>query len=88
MSKDKMVNKIFDHIIEKLGTLSVIIVNGHPNLIRICSYKYLVIIVTMLVQNVHASTHFVAWLMATKIYQLFNILLVGLIGPIKSNPHV
>jgi hypothetical protein len=33
-------------------------VNGHPNLVRICSYEDLAVIVAMLVRSVQASTHF------------------------------
>jgi hypothetical protein len=62
-------------------------VNGHPNLVKMCSYRNLVITVAMLVRNVRASTHFVAYLVATKMYCLPDNLLASLTSPIKSNPH-
>jgi hypothetical protein len=55
MSKDKMVNKESDRIIDKMGTLITHNFNGHPNLVRICSYKNLATIATMLVWNAHVN---------------------------------
>jgi hypothetical protein len=60
MFHNKMVNEVLDYIINKMGTLIGQMVNGHPNLVRICSYRNLVVTTTMLVQNAWASTHFVA----------------------------
>jgi len=62
-------------------------VNGHPNLVKMCSYKNLVITAAMLIRNVQASTHFVAYSMTTKMYCLRDNLLASLTSPIKSNPH-
>jgi len=62
-------------------------VNEHPNLVRIYSYKNLVVTTAILVLNPFTSTHLVAQSIATKMY-LFPINLhVGLIRPIKFRPH-
>ncbi len=62
-------------------------VNGHPNPIRMCLYRNLVVITTVLVRSAWASTHFVTYLVATKMYWLLDYFLACLIGPMKSNPH-
>jgi hypothetical protein len=62
-------------------------VNGHPNFIKMCSYINLVKTIIMLVQNARASTHVVAYPVATKMYCLHDNLLASFISPIKSNPH-
>jgi hypothetical protein len=45
------------------------------------------VIVTVLVFNVFASTHFVAQLVATKMYFLPCEQFATLMGPMKSKPH-
>jgi hypothetical protein len=58
-------------------------VKRHPNMVRIYTYKNLVMTTIVLVMNAFISTHLVAYSVATKMY-LFH---VGLIGPIKFRPH-
>jgi hypothetical protein len=60
MFQNKMVSEVPNYIINKMGTWSVTMVNGHPNLVKMCLYRNLVIIVVMLVQSAWASIHFVA----------------------------
>jgi hypothetical protein len=60
MFKNKWLVSYLIATLIKMGTLIVIIVNGHPNIIRICSYKTLANIIIMLEQNARASTHLVA----------------------------
>jgi hypothetical protein len=45
-----------------------------------------VVIVVVLVRNAIGSTHLVAYLVAIRMYLFSIYLLMGLIGPIKSNP--
>jgi hypothetical protein len=39
---------------------SIIMVNGHPNIVKVYSYKNLVVTITILVLSAFASTHLVA----------------------------
>jgi hypothetical protein len=50
----------------------VIMVSGHPNQMKMWSYKNFVVTTIVLVCKAFASTHLVAKSMATKIYQLLK----------------
>jgi len=63
------------------------IISGHPNLINLHSYKKFVVTITLFVHNALVSIHFFAWFVATNMYLFPIYLLVGIIGPTKSNPH-
>jgi hypothetical protein len=61
-------------------------VNGHPNLVKISSYKNLVVIIAVLVMSVFTSTHLVALFVVTRMYLFLVNLLVGLIRLIMLQP--
>jgi hypothetical protein len=46
-----------------------------------------VVTIVMLVWNTHVSTHLMARLITISLYLFSNNLPIGLIGPMKSNPH-
>jgi hypothetical protein len=48
-------------------------------------YKKIAITIAIFVHNVLASTHFVAWFVATNMFPIY--LLTNFIGPTKSSPH-
>jgi hypothetical protein len=62
-------------------------VNGHPNLVRIYSYRNLVVTTTILVLSAFASTQLVAKSIPTKMYFSHVSLLASLIKPTKFRPH-
>jgi len=55
-------------------------------MIKMHSYINFAIIVAMFILNALASTHLVAYFMATNLY-LFHICLHASLGPTKSRPH-
>jgi hypothetical protein len=57
------------------------IVKGHPNLVNMHSYNYFAMNVVILILNVIASTHLVAWFVATRIYLFLVYILASLISP-------
>ncbi len=65
----------------------MIIINGHPNLVKIHSYKNFDVITTVFVLNVLASTHLVAKFVATNMYMFLVYLPTSLISPTKCKPH-
>jgi len=62
-------------------------VNRHPNLVKIYSYKNIAITTTILVLNAFAFTHLVTKSVSTIMYLIPISLHVGLIRSIKSRPH-
>ncbi len=61
--------------------------NGHLNLVRIYSYKNLVVTIVIFVLNAFACTHLVALYVVAIIFVFLISLPIGLIRPIKSKPH-
>jgi hypothetical protein len=62
-------------------------VSEDPNLVRMNSWMNFVVTIVVIVQSALTSTHLVTWLVTTKMYLFLIYQPIGLMGPIKFNPH-